>query len=288
MRAGCESRYRLIRGMFYNGGVPLMRLGHFLLCAMIGLWLGAPAAALAQDRATVPGLFGQRSLGTTLAPRPRSFGSGGIVTDPGGSFLGRGRLGGMQFNAMPWQYPNVGLRPGPLTPPPRPWEAALERLAETSAGSPSQAPARLFKPPGEPSPEGAAQAPRPEANGAATASGQVLPSPVVGAIANAAPPAPGGAPLSPNTAVAAPPPLVSTLFGGVPPSADPAARLAERIRRTDRINKRSPITVELQGQIAILRGRVATEHDRQLTEALARLEPGIGRVQNELTVAGSR
>lgn len=267
MWAGRESRYWLMRGGWHETRGLVMSFDRFVLGAAIALWLGAPSTAPAQERATVPGMFGQRALGTTLAPRTRSFASGAIVTDPSGSFLGRGRVGGMQFNSMPWQYPNVGLRPGPLVPPPRPWEAALERLAEASAPSanpPLPPQGLLAQPPAGPSPPDGTEAPQPQANGATALLEEDA--------------------LAPAEAPAAPPPFVTTWFGGTPAPVDPAARLAERIRRTDRIQKRSPITVELRGQTVILRGRVATEHDRRLTEALAGLEPGIGRVQNELRI----
>jgi hypothetical protein len=47
-----------------------------------------------------------------------------------------------------------------------------------------------------------------------------------------------------------------------------------------------PLSVELTGRTAILRGTVPTEHDRVVAEQLLRLEPGVGQVQNDLEVAG--
>ena len=41
----------------------------------------------------------------------------------------------------------------------------------------------------------------------------------------------------------------------------------------------------MSGRSAILRGEVATEHDRVLAAELLRLEPGVGQVQNQLTVS---
>lgn len=41
----------------------------------------------------------------------------------------------------------------------------------------------------------------------------------------------------------------------------------------------------MTGRVAVLRGTVATEHDRALAERLASLEPGVSRVQNLLTIA---
>lgn len=64
----------------------------------------------------------------------------------------------------------------------------------------------------------------------------------------------------------------------------PAVEIQKIIAGTDRIQKSSPITVTVRNQTAILRGSVATEHDRRLAEAVVRLEPGIAQVRNELTV----
>jgi osmotically-inducible protein OsmY len=44
-----------------------------------------------------------------------------------------------------------------------------------------------------------------------------------------------------------------------------------------------PIEVTLQGRTAVLRGGVATPHNRDLAARLALLEPGVDQVQNELT-----
>jgi len=62
--------------------------------------------------------------------------------------------------------------------------------------------------------------------------------------------------------------------------------LAQRLAETPAIRSRTPIQVELQGRTAILRGEVASDHDRVLAGQMARLEPGIDRVQNDLVVAG--
>ena len=47
-----------------------------------------------------------------------------------------------------------------------------------------------------------------------------------------------------------------------------------------------PIQIEVEKGTAILRGAVASAHDRAIAERLALLEGGIWKVQNELTVAG--
>jgi osmotically-inducible protein OsmY len=63
-----------------------------------------------------------------------------------------------------------------------------------------------------------------------------------------------------------------------------SARLTARLEKSKAIQKRSPISVTMQRDTAILRGRVATEHDRDLAAAMLMLEPGVGQVQNELVV----
>ncbi len=52
-----------------------------------------------------------------------------------------------------------------------------------------------------------------------------------------------------------------------------------------RIESRGPVQVTLEGQTAILRGVVATEHDREVAGSVALLEPGVSLVRNELRVA---
>jgi hypothetical protein len=46
-----------------------------------------------------------------------------------------------------------------------------------------------------------------------------------------------------------------------------------------------PAQVVMQGRTAVLRGVVATEHDRDLAERVLRLEAGVDRVDNQLVVA---
>jgi BON domain len=46
-----------------------------------------------------------------------------------------------------------------------------------------------------------------------------------------------------------------------------------------------PVRVQVEGQTAVLRGIVATEHERDLAGQVAMLEPRVSHVQNELEVA---
>ena len=61
--------------------------------------------------------------------------------------------------------------------------------------------------------------------------------------------------------------------------------LSRRLSSSRRIQSVSPVEVVVQGRTATLRGVVATNYDRALSEQLARLEPGIAQVKNELVVA---
>jgi len=42
--------------------------------------------------------------------------------------------------------------------------------------------------------------------------------------------------------------------------------------------------VEAQGEVIVLRGRVADEDERRLVEGMVRLEPGVHEVRNELEI----
>lgn len=69
------------------------------------------------------------------------------------------------------------------------------------------------------------------------------------------------------------------------PPAQLRSTLATRLASTSRLQMQSPVEVLIENRTATLRGEVATEHGRVLAEQLARLEPGIWEVRNELTVA---
>ena len=64
-----------------------------------------------------------------------------------------------------------------------------------------------------------------------------------------------------------------------------SSRVAARLEKAaTRIQFQSAPQVSVQDGTATLRGVVATEHDRVLAEQLVRLEAGISRVKNELTL----
>ena len=80
---------------------------------------------------------------------------------------------------------------------------------------------------------------------------------------------------------------VLTLGFQVTPRSQPAlaSTVAQRLANSRGVDAMSPMTVTMQDRTAVLRGVVPTDHARTLAEQLALLEPGVSRVQNELTVA---
>ena len=66
-----------------------------------------------------------------------------------------------------------------------------------------------------------------------------------------------------------------------------SSSLARRLADLPAIHWRTPGQVEIRGRTAILRGVVATEHDRDLAERVVRLEAAVDQVQNQLVVAAN-
>jgi hypothetical protein len=67
--------------------------------------------------------------------------------------------------------------------------------------------------------------------------------------------------------------------------AAPAA-VADRLSNAlSSISSSGPIQVQMQGETAILRGVVATDHQRALAAKVALLRPGVSQIRNELVVA---
>ena len=62
--------------------------------------------------------------------------------------------------------------------------------------------------------------------------------------------------------------------------------IAEHLGVLPALHWESPAQVVMQGRTAILRGVVATEHDRDLAERVVRLEATVDQVQNLIAVAG--
>lgn len=74
------------------------------------------------------------------------------------------------------------------------------------------------------------------------------------------------------------------------PASDPqklSSSLAQQLEKMPALRWTTPAQVEFRGRTAILRGVVATQHDRDLAARVARLDPAVDQVQNDLTVAAS-
>ena len=63
-----------------------------------------------------------------------------------------------------------------------------------------------------------------------------------------------------------------------------SSSLNRQLQETRGIHRLSPIQTTLQGRTLVLKGAVATEHEKALVEKMMLLEPGIDKVQNDLTV----
>lgn len=68
------------------------------------------------------------------------------------------------------------------------------------------------------------------------------------------------------------------------PPATFTAQFQKRLGRLPALTTVGPIEVQLEGDTVVLRGTVASEGDRQLAEVVARLEPAVSKVRNELVV----
>jgi hypothetical protein len=259
----------------------------------------------------VQGMFGPRVIGRTLEPPQRQW-SGGIKVSEVGAFMGMVRPEGrLMFNLAQQSGPALVRFGVPLSPEQTGGTSPLEAV---QPGTPQQAPGTELPwdqqmlrsgglvpanpspvPGGSPSPQAA-----PPAGGSPTPGG-VPPGTATGATSRPAQwmrtPGPAGTPgetTSPTgaTPAAAPAavsprmalPQLSMGSGPLPPASDAGATLSALLERSRQIQKRSPISVTVKDYTAILRGRVATEHDRSLAAALLLLEPGIWEVQNELVV----
>jgi hypothetical protein len=64
-------------------------------------------------------------------------------------------------------------------------------------------------------------------------------------------------------------------------------RIANQLQQTETLTLPPSIEVSVQGGTAILRGSVASQRDRTMAALLARFEPGISNVRNELEVRES-
>lgn len=260
-----------------------------IIAAIITLAVGGNLWAQSSGGNT-RGLFGPRSLGGTLQPRPRTL-VNGLLTGPSGDFLGRGRVTGLTFNPSVWQASSGQEAQNMWRQRVREAQPSAMAAGQPEVAESQQAPAASE---GQQSissrSQGTAQpnlGPREErwfrsppaagARGGLSSPGQAGNR---GTGAEVTPPAlASGTPKLPQASL-----QVGFVASGNPRG--PGPFLTALLARTPRIARVSPITVTMEQDTAVLRGQVRTQRDRQLAEDIVRLEPGVWEVRNELAVTG--
>jgi len=281
-----------------------------IVAVLVGM-LVLPAAAPAQWRdGPRRGLFGDRELGKPLQPRANRFGSG-VTRGPSGNFLGLDRSTterGSTFQARSrvQPQPTIELPPEAYDLEPDMVPGYLEEQARRMAAArqqqqplPNQQPLVItprperYVPPAMPPARPPALPPRsdfpPVRPGVPGPTQQAPPSQPDRWFRGSAPAQPGqpmpGAATQPQRyvpgATLGPPAALGPAGVATPPAMSP---LGTRITRQLGPSALSTITAIKQGNLVTLRGRVATEADRRLAEQMARSEPGVRAVVNQLRV----
>jgi len=75
----------------------------------------------------------------------------------------------------------------------------------------------------------------------------------------------------------------SAMVPGV--ASGPNLRVQKHLARIPQLKNSGSLAVEMEGRVAVLRGEVSSQHERDLVARLVLLEPGIADVRNELQVA---
>lgn len=73
-----------------------------------------------------------------------------------------------------------------------------------------------------------------------------------------------------------------------PSATDVGRKVQTRLTKIPQLRGNGPLTVEMDGRIAVLQGEVASEDARDLIARVVLLEPGISDVRNELQVATAK
>jgi len=258
-----------------------MRFKYAAVAIMTALVLGVPSVLFAQADGVYPpsrGLFGARTFGQPLKPGGSQYVTG-LKNGPSGDFLGTGRLGGGNMFSAPWRRvvepapffyePVLPAQPAvqsQLTPPaqtPTPESMATQATMPTTGGQPNGG-----VPGAQPGPGGTDG----NQSGATGEPGQPNAAGIIGVRYV-------GPQLGANFAAG------SEALGAAHyrPAPEMSARLS-RIARARGIRTPAEITVAIGNGTAVLRGVVGTPYDRAVLANLARLEPGIWRIDNQMTV----
>lgn len=246
-----------------------------LTVALVGA-LASPRPAVAQTGSSgVNGMFGSRTLGSGLSPGQSGFSTspmgvgtamgGGMRTSTGASGLGFS-MGGQALGMI--NTPTIGGQP---------------RQAGDFVGVSAQQQAGTGF-------VGAAQAAG-AGQGLGTARGAMTGAAGVGQAGRMGQtPGQFGGRFGAQGRTATPQIRIQWTVGFDPLTAPPqvvSSNLGRQLTCLPAIHWEGPLQVELVGRTVILKGIVATEHDRDLAERVARLSPGVEQVQNQLVVAGS-
>lgn len=295
-----------------------------IIFAALSVAIVSQSPALAQWRdGPSRGLFGERELGAPLKPRQSRF-SSGLERGPSGNFVGRTNVDrGTVFRAKAPVQPQAA----PLIPPeaynlepemvPGYLAEQARRLAETQAQAQAQPevppPVQPLPPqpeqplPGMPAAEPGLAAPQPGLPGPSREQLQSSPDRWFRGGAGATQPAQAAPPAQPGQPGAAPPltappplerfymprPTLGPAGAAGPtavrgPAAASATSLGAKITRQLGARARSPISTFYQGGTVTLQGRVATSEDRVVAEQMARFEPGVDAVVNQLSVESAQ
>jgi len=240
--------------------------------ALVALTLAIASAERASAQGTysgkaVYGMFGPRVLGETQQS-PVERRERGIARDAYGDFLGRNQAySGMRFPEARAREP--GTVGAPISP---------QREALPPAAPPPAAPSLPEEvPESQPLPDEWLRSPGVQLDMTPQSSPAELGLPDSSSLRG-----PRSGAEGPGWAAA----MVG--YPSARPAMDPfSGRIASMLQSTAQIKKRSSIRVDVVGETAILRGRVATQQDRELAENLVRLEPGIWEVKNLLIAEDS-
>jgi len=198
------------------------------------------------------GMFGSRSLGSTLNPGNRTFGRNPMPGSMGTAAMGTAAMGNVGQVDSSDRFVRGNRRPGQFvgsdTQDIRNFLSAMSGSGASTRGSSSGLSAR-----------GSSRSRNPNRSSRNRTAG-------------------GRQPVEIRTS------LHVAFDHPKPVPAKISLALRERLEKSPRLQIHSPLEVLIEDATAILRGVVATEHDRDLAEQLVRLEAGIWHVKNELIV----
>lgn len=250
------------------------------LWAILGL-LGGVTAAWGQQQTSgsTQSSFGNRTIGSSVSQGTRTMFGGGL------SGSGTGSQGGFRLGSGQGPYGQTGI---PTT------VGGQARQAGDFVGANAQQAGRNFVGATQAGSTGTGQGlGAAQGMAGAVGAGAVRPGLLPGGAGQRRPGQAGtgfGAGMMGAQGASTAPPIRARLsLGFDSPKVDSqkiSSSLAQRLVEAPALRWHTPAQVEIQGRTAILRGVVATQHDRDLAERVVRLEATVEQVQNLLVVAG--